>query len=130
MTSVLHSVCDILAFNITSRASHCLLDCLIDDFLSVDYESLGCFKDGVPRALPLFIENFRGNIDWANMSKTVHACAELVQNRGLTIFGIQFYGECWSGVDSGKRYDKYGPSKDCWNGVGKKGTNFVYKIKV
>ena len=32
------------------------------------------------------------------MTKTMRACAELVQRSGLAIFGIQFYGECWSGV--------------------------------
>lgn len=42
-------------------------------------------------------------------------------------FGLQFYGECWSG---GIVYDKYGvsPPDSCWKGVGKKWANFVYKI--
>lgn len=109
------------------------LHCLISGYSlnrSVQYESLGCFEDGSPRSLPLLIGNLRPHIDWWNMTKTVHACAELVQRRGLAIFGIQFYGECWSGVDDRNTYGMYGPSKDCWNGVGEEGSNFVYKIKV
>ena len=96
---------------------------------SVQFESLGCFKDSTPRSLPLLVENLRKYIDWNDMTKTVRACAELVQRRGLAIFGIQFYGECWSGVDAWKTYDKYGPSKDCWSGVGREGSYFVYKLK-
>ena len=96
---------------------------------SVQFESLGCFKDSRPRSLPLLVENLRKNIDWNNMTKTVRACAELVQRRGLAIFGIQFYGECWSGVDAWKTYDKYGPSKNCWSGVAREGSYFVYKFK-
>ena len=96
---------------------------------SVQFESLGCFKDSRPRSLPLLVENLRKYIDWNNMTKTVRACAELVQRRGLAIFGIQFYGECWSGVDAWKTYDKYGPSKNCWSGVGREGSYFVYKFK-
>ena len=96
---------------------------------SVEFESLGCFKDSRPRSLPLLVENLRKDIDWNNMTKTVRACAELVQRRGLAIFGIQFYGECWSGVDAWKTYDKYGPSKNCWSGVGREGSYFVYKLR-
>ena len=96
---------------------------------SVQFESLGCFKDSRPRSLPLLVENLRKYIDWNNMTKTVRACAELVQRRGLAIFGIQFYGECWSGVDTWKTYDKYGPSKNCWSGVGREGSYFVYKLR-
>ena len=95
---------------------------------SVQFESLGCFKDSRPRSLPLLIENLRKYIDWNNMTKTVTACAELVQRRGLAVFGIQFYGECWSGVDAWKTYDKYGFSKNCWSGVGREGSYFVYKL--
>ena len=98
------------------------------NFLSVEYSSLGCFKDGTPHALPLLLKSFRNNIDWNDMTKIVRACAEIAKERGLPIFGIQFYGECWSGLDAENTYNKYGPSGNCWNGVGKKGTYHVYKI--
>ena len=80
------------------------------------------------------------------------------KNRGTTVivfsfqnykcFGIQFYGECWSGEDACDEYDKHGKSKDCScsgnnnnnkkydedsdapciGGVGEQYTNFVYEI--
>ena len=99
-------------------------------FSPVEYDSLGCFKDGTPRALPELLENFRKNIDWTNMAKTVQACAEAALERGLQTFGLQFYGECWSGVNGSNTYHMYGPSKNCWSGVGKEGSYYVYKIKV
>ena len=62
------------------------------------------------------------------------------------MFGIQYYGECWSGVDAEERYNKYGASESC-TGVtlketnaqcsstnntnpcsGKENANYVYKI--
>jgi len=100
-------------------------------FFSVKYDSLGCFNDGNPRALPELLENFRGKkIDWTNMPKIVQACAEVAHERGLQTFGLQFYGECWSGVNGSSTYDMYGPSTKCWSGVGKEGSYYVYKLKV
>lgn len=99
-------------------------------FPAVRYDSLGCFRDDSPHALPMLLKSFRGNIDWNNMAKIVQACAEITHERGLLTFGIQFYGECWSGVNASKTYDMYGPSKNCWSGVGKKGSYHVYKLKV
>ena len=63
------------------------------------------------------------------MTKIVRACAEIAKERGLSVFGIQYYGECWSGLDAENMYNKYGPSGNCENGVGKKGTNYVYKYE-
>ena len=99
-------------------------------FFSVKYDSLGCFRDDTPHALPVLLKSFRGNIDWNNMAKIVQACAEITHERSLSTFGIQFYGECWSGANASKTYDMYGPSKNCWSGVGKEGSYHVYKLKV
>ncbi|KAL9987366.1 hypothetical protein ACROYT_G001660 [Oculina patagonica] len=96
----------------------------------VQYDSLGCFRDDTPRSLPLLLKSFRGNIDWNNMAKVVQACADITHERGLVTFGIQFYGECWSGVNASETYDMHGPSKNCWSGVGKEGSYYVYKLKV
>ena len=74
------------------------------------------------------LKTFRDNIDWYDMTKIVRACAEIVKERGLSVFGIIYYGECWSGPDAENTYNKYGPSEDCWNGVGKGGAYHVYKI--
>ena len=126
----------------TKRCRSSLLECWIRGsrckvahfcmilFSPVEYDSLGCFKDGTPRALPELLESFRKNIDWTNMAKTVQACAEVAHERGLQTFGLQFYGECWSGVNGSDTYHMYGPSKNCWRGVGKEGSYYVYKIKV
>ncbi|XP_031551833.1 thrombospondin-1-like isoform X2 [Actinia tenebrosa] len=48
---------------------------------------------------------------------------------GWKVFGIQFYGECWSGPSALDTYAKYGNSSACWDGVGQEGANYVYFIK-
>ena len=62
------------------------------------------------------------------MTKIIQACAEIAKERGHPVFGIKFYGESWSGLDTENTHNKYGPSEDCWKGVGKIGTYYVYKI--
>ena len=42
---------------------------------------------------------------------------------------MQFFGECWSGENAGKTFAQLGESKDCYQGVGKKHTNAVYRIE-
>ncbi len=56
------------------------------------------------------------------------ACAEKARENGFKFFGIQFHTECWSGTGSEKTYGRDGTSKDCKNGVGKSGANFVYRF--
>ena len=99
----------------------------LSDFISVSYEALGCFTERNPFAIPKLIKNFRGGMDWYDLAKYVRACAELVHSHGYLVFGMRYYGECWSGVDSG--YDRYGPSESCADGVGKEWSHFVYRIK-
>ena len=92
------------------------------------FVALGCYKDGKWRALPDMVANLRKKIDWRNMTKTVEECAEQVTHKNGTfkVFGLQYYGECWSGPDGEKTYSQYGASKHCWNGVGGGKVNFVY----
>lgn len=47
----------------------------------------------------------------------------------LEYFGVQFYGECWSGPDAGETFARDGTSEDCYEGVGKRKTNAVYRIE-
>ena len=47
----------------------------------------------------------------------------------LEYFSVQFYGECWSGTDSGKTFARDGPSEDCYEGVGEKKANAVYRLE-
>lgn len=103
------------------------------------YEPLGCYADDRnDRALPILISNFRKGIDWRDMSKTIDKCAKQTTARDhtLKVFALQFYGECYSGYDGLKTFNKYGAKyysdtyfKNCWSGVGAINTNFVYKFK-
>lgn len=74
----------------------------------------------------------------------VLSCAEAVSKKGYTIFGLQYYGECWSGENVVQTYAKYGKSSQCLSAVNKKfkpcnddsdeacvgasRTNYIYKI--
>lgn len=120
-------------------------------------EELGCFDDKFQRALPEEILNERDvtsqvfsgiTIDWKHFSKWLAAfacrCAKKASAKGYTVIGLQFYGECWSGPDGEKTYDKYGKSNKCIDGnfrsfsnvsnsgciqyVGRSWTNHVYRI--
>jgi len=61
------------------------------------------------------------------MSSTVRKCAEDAWRKKFAVFGVQFYGECWSGLDGYETYDKDGLNlQGCWEGVGKVRNNYVY----
>ena len=90
---------------------------------------LGCYKDTYgDRAMPVLYKNFRDEINWNSMSKTVSQCARVAYHSGYKYFGVQFYGECWSGVTANETYDQYGEATNCWEGVGEEWSNFVYKL--
>lgn len=115
------------------RGSNFRADIALDDISfkeSPCLEAVGCYKDTPARAIPNLVKNFRGNIDWYNISNTIEDCANVVQETGYQVFGMQYYGECWGGNADTVQYDKYGiaPSRMCWNGVGKNWANYVYKI--
>lgn len=101
-------------------------------FLDIRYEPVGCFRDdlSLPRPLPVLLKNFRwpSQIDWNNLNKTIKACAEIVKDAGFIYFGLQYYGECWSGPRAHSTYYEDGPSKRCVFGVGKGFANFVYRL--
>ena len=61
--------------------------------------------------------------------------------KGWRYFGLQFYGECWSGPSPNKRYAMYGKSERCvgidykpcvdsaeTECIGKYSTNYVYEL--
>lgn len=80
-------------------------------------KNLGCWNDSGNRAL----SKYNGNVT------TKEQCAELAQENGSNIFGLQYYGECWSNVP-GDNYKKYGKStKECTD-LGTGWQNHVYKI--
>ena len=96
------------------------------------FEAIGCFKDDhmKPRPLPILVANLRPDIDWYNPNATIEECAKRTQNHPLKLkyFAIQFYGECYSGVDAEKTYKLDGPSTECVAGLGKGYANFVYRF--
>ena len=116
------------------------LECLFSGLENRQYVPLGCFRDRKDdKALPIQVENFRGNgINWKDMSQTVKRCAIATAKKypKLEVFGLQFYGECYSGYNGLETYSKHGqvPYSDdintyCWSGVGGPGFNFVYKFE-
>ncbi|XP_031549766.1 uncharacterized protein LOC116287250 [Actinia tenebrosa] len=115
------------------RGPDFLSDIALDDVKfkeGVCTEAIGCFFDSLSnRSFPKMMANLRPNIDWFNMNKTVQDCAKLAVKQGYKLFGLQFYGECWSGKESEIQYDKLGSDPNgCWEGVGKAHRNFVYKV--
>ena len=66
--------------------------------------------------------------DWRDMTETVMQCAHQARDRGYTVFGVQYYSECWAGADGKNTYNKHGTATNCWRGVGTHWSNFVYEI--
>ena len=47
----------------------------------------------------------------------------------ISYFGLQNYGECWSGETAGQTYSRDGRAENCKSGVGlSQSTYFVYKF--
>ena len=42
-------------------------------------------------------------------------CVNKVNKKGYSVFGLQFYGECWSGPRVGCNYKKFGQANECVN---------------
>ena len=103
---------------------------------AVSFVPVGCYRDSVlakARTLPELVHNYRWpkgqkEFDWNNLNKTIEACAREVNKKGYLYFGIQFYGECWSGPEGHLTFDRVKTSKHCIKGVGKSWTNFVYRL--
>lgn len=94
---------------------------------TVAFEKVGCFRDlhrKLARPLPEYIANDRDptvktgfsgkRIDWRNWDMFVPdfacRCAMKAKEKNYTFFGMQFYGECWSGPDSHLTYYRDGIS--------------------
>ena len=97
-------------------------------------QPLGCYKDKEhDRALPDQYLSLRGSIPWDKLDLVVNQCAEKAFEIGYEYFAVQFHGVCYG---RGTNYTKHGVSQDCnvfdkrtGRGVGRKFTNFVYRIK-
>lgn len=119
----------------------------------VPYKAVGCSQDSPARALKEQVLNERdpdsnvydGNrIDWTNWNNYMPAfacrCAKIVKAKGYTVFGLQFYGECWSGAPGTFDLDKMKTSESCIgddykpcghldrNCIGNQWTNFIFEL--
>lgn len=90
------------------------------------WRDLGCWRDKGDGRTMSMLANFRYQIDWFHLEKTVNTCYEAAKKDNKKYFAIQFYGECW--VSKNDSYKIYGPSTNCWNGVGRDFDNYVYEI--
>ena len=83
--------------------------------LTNSYSYEGCWRDGGDRALP----NRLGNVN------SVAECATRAKNAGMNTFGLQYYGECWTGNNT--NWDRYGRLADQGCGaLGSAWNNQVY----
>lgn len=63
-----------------------------------------------------------------NNLEIVARCAYLTNQRGWKLFSIQFWGECWGDQSTNGDYERAGTSDQCYSGLGRAGTNFVYQF--
>ena len=72
-------------------------------------------------------------------------CAKAAEAAGYKLFGVQFYGECWSADNAEATFNKDGPSSNCISDigvapppctagssdscVGQQFTNYVYQLR-
>lgn len=119
------------------------------------YKKVGCFRDkGSAKTLEHLLLQDRDKygahyggklIDWHHwedyMKDLACRCAKLARSKGYVHFGLQYYGECYGGHESSRRYDHYGRSSACTGQnyqpcnddsstecVGKGFTNYVYHV--
>ncbi|XP_048588788.1 A disintegrin and metalloproteinase with thrombospondin motifs 16 isoform X1 [Nematostella vectensis] len=96
------------------------------------FNFLGCYRSRT-KPLSTLVASFRGNIDWYDMSKTIAHCEAKVkaEHPTWTYFGIEYYGECWSGENGARAYARDGKI-DCegnsYQGTGGPGVLAVYKV--
>jgi hypothetical protein len=85
--------------------------------ISGNYIYNGCFNDTGNRAIP----NYRGNVN------TVDECRQIAEQNRETVFGVQYYGQCFTGTNE-QQAKEYGQN---FNGnacpyLGSSWTNQVY----
>lgn len=96
-----------------------------------EYQSLGCWKDLIPRAIPS-IEGKSSFLDGHYKSRTnaKEKCFKAALALGYRLFAIQDGGQCFSSYTANNTYTHYGTSAAC-SGDGEGGplANNVYEIR-
>ena len=95
-----------------------------------EYTTLGCWKEGTPRAVPT-LEGSSPLLDGSYVSRknAITKCLESARALGYTVFVIQNGGWCGSSATAMSTYKKYGTSTGCpSSGIGSYAVNNVYQI--
>jgi len=79
------------------------------------YEYQGCWRDTWDRALPYMLGQVQSR----------EQCADLALSAGMNTFGVQYFGQCWGGVNPQHNYQKHGAAGNC-SILGDGWTNQVY----
>ena len=94
-------------------------------------ESLGCWKDNIPRALK-DAEKTNSILDgsYPKRERAIGKCYDTAKSMGRKVFAVQDGGQCFTEpADKTESHKKYGPSDKCKNdGEGGPLANEVYKI--
>ena len=79
------------------------------------YSYIGCYGDSSTRAIPTF----------NGVVKTVDDCAGIAEKSKANVFGVQYGGECWTGIDvnAAKKYSEKFHRDSCKNMGGSWGNN-------
>ncbi|XP_048578036.1 uncharacterized protein LOC116611466 [Nematostella vectensis] len=95
----------------------------VNQTCSEDFYKLGCFRDSRwSRGMSELLINDRqrsspNQLNWNDWNKYLPGlacrCAAKAREKGYTLFGIQFYGECWAGAGACDMYDQQGTSLRC-----------------
>ena len=105
---------------------------LLLNYLENSYESIGCWKDKLPRAIPTLEGNNKVSsiIDghYKRRSREIEKCYRATLSLGYDTFAVQDGGQCFSSANAGSTFNKYGKSTKCYGGTGGPMANDVYRI--
>ena len=101
-------------------------------FLAKWYISLGCWRDcsdGTIIGKDCSDRAIQGNLGDIAQDLGVQGCYKWTRNKGYTVFGVQYGGQCYTTATAEETYDKYGSGRGCSSaGTGAGWLNEVYKI--
>ncbi|XP_019630295.1 PREDICTED: fibrillin-2-like [Branchiostoma belcheri] len=99
---------------------------------SVEYQSLGCWRDDDDRAIPS-LEGTDARLDgyYRTRNDPIEKCYQVALSRGFAVFAVQDGGQCLGSADAQNTYKKHGPSTACAaDGKGGVFANEVYLIDI